>query len=353
MIVQKSAHLRKFPRLRFEKERVSAEEKCRKRTEFRHKSVVELYGVAKMRTSNSEVTMTPFRMFASSVAIFVAATATFAQGDSLALSTMCETGDSSNLAVAVHLRARIGKPAAGHEYVFRYQIRLHTKAGEIGPLLGASSHPDGIAFDLGPLVRPNNAGWMLNTPSAPATSKEMVEAAAKTLEFDGMVDITRKELSGMTNLPKNSTKAIVRVEPQIYDTTDRKFVTAVKTNAALLFLETGSTGQVWAVRTFQEWFPQEFGTIESAKAAVRVLNDVDAWDRHNAVIIGFQRVFANKRIKPDAMAVAVRAVPAELIYSKNALPSLLATLAESDDAELKSAALARLAEYKKEYQGKR
>jgi hypothetical protein len=284
------------------------------------------------------------RLIYSCAVLFSAAAPLFAEDNPLAIQTMSSSGESSKLAVEMHLRATIGKPVAGHEYQFRYQLRLHTKAGEVGPLLGTTSQPNGVAFDLGPLVKPAGAGWRFNTTSAPAVSKEALEAAAKTLEYDGIVDITRKDLSGMTNLPKNAANVLIRVEPQIYDATDRKFVTALKTDAVLLFLETGQAGQVWAVRTFEEWFPQQFSYADSAKYALRLIDEVDSWQRYYPLVKGFEQVFASKQVKPEIMILAVRAVPADLVYSKSALPRLLGELEQSEDAELKSAVKAKLAE---------
>ncbi|MDB5313539.1 MAG: hypothetical protein JWO38_7741 [Gemmataceae bacterium] len=269
------------------------------------------------------------------VAVVAVAAPVTAQDTALDLRTLSGSGESSVLAVEMHLRARIGKPAAGHEYRFKYQFRLHTKTGEIGPLLGNAAAPQGAAFDLGPLVKPAGAGWAFDTPSAPPAGKTDVEAAARTLEFDGRADVTRKDLSGMTNLPKDARNVVVRVEPHVYDATDGKYVTPAKTDAVLLVVETGPAGQVWAVRTFEDWFPRQFGTKDAAAAATRLVDEVDAWDRYYAVTAGFERVLADPDVKPALKAVAV--------HGKSRLPQLLTTLAGSADADLKAAAADKLA----------
>ena len=294
-----------------------------------------------------EVPKTMFRVLLSLAAFALTSTVVRAEDKAPVIRTLSRSGAALNLVVEISFRVRIDRPLAGHDYRFMYQYRVHTKKGELGEILGDATLPNGKAFELGPLVKPVGAGWEYDTPSAPPVTKEGLAEVAKGLEFDGRVDVTRKELSGMTNLPKGAATVILRVEPHVYDMTDKKFLTPGKTRAVLLFLTLSKTGRVESLQPFEDWFPLQFDTEDKARAAVRVVDDDEAWDNHDALQRGFRQVLESPKVKPALKALAVRALPKWQVHLKSGFPALLETLARSENAELKAAAEAKLAEAKK------
>jgi hypothetical protein len=244
-------------------------------------------------------------------------------------STFASTGESAApFAVQVKFNAYIAEPVAGHEYRFLYQLRLHTKKGELGPVLGDSARPAGKAFDLGPLSKGRGVHGPL-------------------LEFDGSVDVTRKDLSAMTNLPKNARNAVIRVEPQVYDQTADAFLTPAKSPCVLLFVDTDEQGRVLEVRPFADWFLRQFGSAQTAQAALRLVGEVDAWEQRDYEFPrAFENVFSAQHIKADLKVLAVRGMPARLVHEKNKVRPILEELAAAGNAQLKAAVEAKLAEAK-------
>jgi|GEM_PF-4396639 len=100
------------------------------------------------------------------------------------------------IGAVVDVRAAIAKPKMGQEYELRYQYRIHTKKGEVGPLLGTTDFPNGVSF-----------------------TASRVKCDYDWIEFYETIDITRKELNGMTNMPippKGADRDVfIRVEPHL------------------------------------------------------------------------------------------------------------------------------------------
>ncbi len=268
--------------------------------------------------------MSAFRLLAPLVAVVGLAAAVSARDPEPEFLAFTSANYSSPLAVQLDFHASVRKAVPRHEYRFLYQIRLHTKTGEAGPVLGDAERPNGRATDLGAFP-----------PADPGLIQFFMASA----------DVTRKELSGMTGLPKDARDVILRVEPQIYDATDKRFLTPPKSNALLLFVQTDKGGRVWDIQTFSEWFPNQFGSEANAKKGVRVLTEVDAWDQTDfGFVTAFEKVFGSKTMKPALKVIALRAMPAKLYGGKNSLHSLFEAMEKEGDAELTAAVEAKRAE---------
>jgi hypothetical protein len=228
--------------------------------------------------------------------------------------------------MAVGLRLWADGPVVGkHEYELRYQVRRHTKKGEEGPILGTAARPKGEGYAL--------------------------KRQRATSEWNGLeakVDVTRKELSGMTNLPevKEGTQGVfVRVEPQLIDLTDGKFLTPARTNALFLYLLVGPNREVEQVAPLSDWAAHTARTTpEKLKA---VLDDLDAYRvAESGVGMVLGRMLDDKELKAEVKAKIVAALPAangnDMIGRGRDVFDVLTDLAVSDDADLKVAAKAKM-----------
>lgn len=238
-----------------------------------------------------------------------------------------QTGN--DMAVQVSFWADVADLKKGHKYELRYQLRVHTRKGETGPLLGNTSRPDGVAH---PLVT--------------------VAAGDNWLGIEGSVDITRKDLSTATNLPKPpKDKAqhtvFLRVEPQVYDATADKYVTPGKTMAIVLAAEVSASGKVWAVRPLGECVAMHRGnTADDMLAKVAELDEYDP--TASGLERSIETVLAMADVKADVKAKFIAVVPADRVNWKQNfnLKRTLETFTDGDDETLKAAAKKKLSEVK-------
>lgn len=271
--------------------------------------------------------MTVFRLLVSIVVLAGLLAAASAREKPVEVKTWTSVADASRLAVAVRFSAFVENPVPEHTYLLHYQIRVHTKTGEAGPILGDTDNPIGKSFSIERFVG--------DSPNA------------QYLRTGGEVDITRKDLSTLTNLPRDARDVILRVEPHVWDATDKKYITPAKPPAALIFVETDKDGRVYAMRAFNQWFVTQFYTEAKAKAAVKLLSEVDAWDRTGYdFTAGFERLYLSEAVAPPLKTIAVRAMPAKLLGEKNNLHELFDLMTKEGDVDLKVAVEAKRAEWR-------
>jgi hypothetical protein len=207
-----------------------------------------------------------------------------------------------------------GEVAKGHEYQLLYQFRVQTKKGEFGPLLGTTAQPDGTTFFV-----------------VSATADD------KWNGLEGAADVTRKDLSGMTNLPKGKT-ATLRIEPQLLDQTTGKYVTDAKTRAIIVKADVGENGHVQSVLSLASWIIQN--AQYEPDAVLATMADLDAFDEEgNRMGDAFGKVLGNKEIPAATRLRLIHAVSKKWVHMKD--PSLwgaINDLANGNDAGLKAAA---------------
>lgn len=210
----------------------------------------------------------------------------------------------------------------GHEYTLYYQLRVHTKAGEMGPMIDIHGKKDGTPF----FVTKGTAGDGWNG-------------------LEGRWDITRKELSGANGWPEvkdvwSAATVFVRVEPQLYDATDKKYLTDAKTPAYILVAKVGEERKVHSLHTLAHWI-EENGRFSAAKVAETLAGldeyDPSACDVANAMV----KPLADKDTKKEAKLALVGAVPPAAVADRKMSYSFVVLMdewAKGDDAELKAAA---------------
>ncbi len=214
----------------------------------------------------------------------------------------------------------------GDRYELRYQLRVHTKKGEVGPLLGDAAHPNGVAY-----------------PVAAAA------AAEDWFGLEGAVDVTRKDLTAATRLPlppkdKQSHTVFLRVEPQLYDATADKYLTPAKSTAVILAVSVWHNGKVWDVEPLGDWLSKRAATADDALAAVAELDEYDPTT--SGLEAGILKVLGSDSVKADVKAKFVAAVPAARVnWKQNAnLKRALEGFADGADETLKAAAKKKLGE---------
>ena len=126
--------------------------------------------------------------------------------------------------------------------------------------------------------------------------------------------------------------------------------------AALLFVEMSPDGRVWAVRSFGDWFLNQFARgAHPAEQVLRRPKELDAWDSKDQELAdALFAVVASPAVPADRKAAAVGALPAALVGPAdptgiraargNDYRAALEQLTKSENAALKAAAQAKLAE---------
>lgn len=229
-------------------------------------------------------------------------------------------GDESGFAVEANVWADM-PVQKGHEYQLIYQLRVHTKRGEFGPMIDLSGKTAGTPF----LAAKGTAGeewWGL----------------------EGRADITRKELSGAAGWPevkgRESVTVFVRVEPQLFDVTDKKYLTPPKSRAFILVATVGADRKVYSLRTLHHWI-EDNARFNSAKVA-EVLGGLDEYDPTAcAVAEAMVKPLTDKDTKKEAKVVLVSAVPPEAVFDPKrsyGFCQLMEEWLKGEDAELKAAA---------------
>ena len=234
--------------------------------------------------------------------------------------TVINVGDdetNASVTVTVWGDAEVQK---GNRYQLVYQLRIHTKKGELGPVLGTAAKPTGTTF-----------------PIASGTADD------KWNGLEGRVEVKRKDITGMTNLP---TKGLVtlRVEPQLYDATAAKFLTPGKTEAIIVMATVGDDGQVESIVSLRKWIAAT--APSDADKVLSKLADLDEYSYWNTIGEAIGEVLNNKEIPTATKVRFIQAVPKGELDPKSS-PNLWGTLkkfADGNDAKLKKAAKARLGE---------
>lgn len=204
-----------------------------------------------------------------------------------------DTGDP--IGVQVHLWGDVGNVEKGHKYQLMYQLRVQTKKGEVGPLLGDSSRPNGVAFTV-----------------VSGTADD------KWNGLDASVDITREKLAGMTGLPKHTAwgePLLLRVEPQLFDVTTGKFVTDGKSNCLFLAV-TVTTGKVASVTPLHKWLSGSCGKI--AQEALDNLAKLDVYDAGENKLqdFYFDVLLARVTVQRSDVPAVIRTIPPPLLSSE-------------------------------------
>jgi hypothetical protein len=230
------------------------------------------------------------------------------------------------IGVAVTISAAIAKPRVGNDYELNYQLRLHTKKGEYGPLLGSGKSQTVLL--------------------------RHVTCKYDWIEFYEKVDVTRKELTGMTNLPSprvGNDDVLLRVEPQLYDVAEKKYLTPPKTPAAILVARVGAAGKVWELRSLSAWLVERSASESEAKKTLARLADLDEFSfAANNLAAAINTVLTAKSVSAKTKVLYIGAVPAQTLASKTsyALRRSLENLAAGPDEDLKLASQQKLDEAK-------
>jgi len=254
--------------------------------------------------------------------------ASAAPAESWATAQVESTGGPLGIEVAV--RAAVAKPAMGGAYELYYQLRVHTKKGEFGPLLGG---PGGGQPGLPILVR-------------------AVKCEYDWIEFYERFDVTRKEMSGIANLPAPDAGAadlsvFVRVEPHLYDVAAKKYLTVPKTPAAIVVLGVGSNHKVWSARSLSDWLVLQAEPGRDSAKAVAAVSDLDDYDpTANGMESAVEQVLANPRTLPATKVLYIGMVPAKVLGRASAVSLLhaLDRLAKEGEGDVKAAAEKKVAE---------
>lgn len=233
------------------------------------------------------------------------------------------------LAVEVFLWADVADPKKGNKYELRYQLRPHTKKGGVGPLLGTAARPEGVGFTVATATAGDD--WM---------------------GLEAEVDITRKDLAAATNLPlpskgKGPHTVLLRVEPQVYDATASKYVTAAKTTAVVVAVDVSEAGTVYEVRTLGTWVAMNRG--DTADTALGQLADLDEYDpTASRLEAGIEQVLRMDDVGAAIKAKFVAAIPAgRLDWKSNFnLKAAVEKFAAGSDGPLRASAEKKLAELK-------
>jgi hypothetical protein len=209
----------------------------------------------------------------------------------------------------------------GNEYQLMYQLRLHTKKGAEGPILGTSDKPNGTAF---PIARGTADGAWNGLQSS--------------------ADINRKDITGMTHLPAEGLVAI-RVEPHLYDATAAKFLTPPRTRALIVMATVGDNARVESVVSLRAWVVAS-ARNDADKVLDRLAN-LDEYDLYgNGIGDAIGEVLRIKEIPTATKVRFIRAVPQQPVNPKSnpTLWGVLSDFTAGEDAELKQAAKAKLGE---------
>jgi hypothetical protein len=211
----------------------------------------------------------------------------------------------------------------GHEYELRYQIRVHTKAGELGPVLGNADHPAGRAFTL---VKATYTGQ-------------------KWFGLERDFDLVRGDLSGMTGLPdtKDYKNVFLRIEPRLYDVTEKKYTGPERPDALIVVASVGPRRDVWGVQSLHWWIVDN--ARYDTKKVLDALASLDAYDHHgNDVANAVGAVLEIAEVAKATKVKLIRAVPPAAMDPKLSwtFNRKLDEYAAGTDADLKSVAVEKL-----------
>jgi hypothetical protein len=233
--------------------------------------------------------------------------------------------------VAVTVIAAVARPKLGNKYELYYQLRVHTGKGETGPLLSTRESPEGKPF----LVK-------------------QVTCEYDWIEFYEKFDVVRKDITGMINMPSreeggSDKEVVIRVEPQIWDVAEKKFLTPGKTPAAILVAGVGAHAKVWKLQSLSSWLTEKVTGGSDPRKALEVLAELDEFSStgngvEEALLAGLNA----KDVPTSTKVLYVHAVPATSLHAKTSfyLKRALEELAAGAEGELKTAARKKLDEAK-------
>ncbi len=224
------------------------------------------------------------------------------KADPLTLTNCSVVSDCSPMGVAIRMGMVREDGLPDHEFQLLYQLRIHTKKG-----------------DLGPLLRPKEAA---QAPVHPLGNGK--KGALPAAEFD----VTRGELSGMTNwlaseegeLEGGSTRTVfLRVEPHVFDVTDQVYLTPAKSNAVILVAEVDAASKVKSFQSLSAWLLQLHNNdaIQQRPAMLQYglgkLNELDAYDTQgNQLPHMFYTLLREEKMDEADRLQCIQAVPKDV-----------------------------------------
>ncbi len=257
--------------------------------------------------------------------LFAAALGSAARAEEPNVTASASLGESGGrIAAEVRLGGEVDNPVKGNAYELYYQVRVHTKKGELGPILGTAESPTGKAAFVARKT-----------------------AESKTLYFREEVDLTRGGLSGMTNFkPWGPVKPgyyemVLRVEPHIYDVAQKKYISAAKTSAVILVAEVGDAGKVVRLQPLADLLVWSGTDGRDPTKYLAILADLDQFETlDNGIEAAFAAVLASKTSTPEVKLAFLKALPTKHVGSKSAhfLNVTLDELVKGDNPMLKAAA---------------
>lgn len=234
--------------------------------------------------------------------------------------------EESGSPVAVEANVRVffrnGKPSPSHRLA--YQFRLYSNDGEPGRLLGNPEFPKGRAYFTDATGEPQANGV----------------AYLKT------IDVTRLQLSQMTNLPEvpQDSSFFLAIEAHAFDTGTNEFLTPPTTSPLIIVGGISRTGQVYRVEHFAEWFAYTAEQPGTRALALRIFQSFEpriAVYNHR-LMPEYEALLEADDIDAAGKADLLKAMPAKWLGEKNNLPRIVERLAQSADPAVAQAAQAKV-----------
>jgi len=225
----------------------------------------------------------------------------------------------------VHLSGYVDNPVKGHDYALYYQVRVHSKKGELGPVLGTKDSPNGKAVFV-----------------------IQYKCDQSFLSFGQRVDVTRGALSGMTNfkcwrLTKGGyNPMLLRVEAHVYDVTEKKYLKRTQPSAAILIADVDGDGKVARLQPLADLLRQAGSEGRNPAEALAMLADLDAFNTlDNGIEDAFAAVLVSRTATAETKLAFLKAMPMKNVGGKKVayhLDMAIDKLANGDDPKLKAAA---------------
>jgi len=267
------------------------------------------------------------------IIVVVTALGSAARGEEPSVMASASRGESGGrIAAEIQLRGVVKNPVKGNVYELYYQLRVHTKKGDLGAILGTADSPTGKAIFAKRRTGEDN-----------------------TLYLDETIDVTRGGLLGMTNFKPwgkismgGYYEMILRVEPHIYDVTQKKYISPAKTSAVILVADVSDEGKVVRLQPFADLLSWSGTDGRDPTKYLAMYSDLDEFDTlDNGIEGAYASVLASKTATPEVKLAFLKSMPKFFGKEAYALQLALDEILKGDDAKLKAAAQARLDEFKK------
>jgi hypothetical protein len=220
----------------------------------------------------------------------------------------------------------LSEMALDHEIELRYQLRIHTKAGEVGEVLATQKAPTGAAYIVA-RGRPDKNG-------------EAKFAKEYLLNPSSFVQ--------NTNLPTNARNLVIRFEPLVYDLTDDGYLNEVKPAAAVVVIDTDENSRVQKIQPIADWFRGQFADSKAANCAVETIASLDCKDlgQHKLILQAWEEMLNKKDLEDETLEILIRALPAIDIvtFLDSRFEARLKELGKHDKGNIRDAAKAKLVE---------